>query len=198
MLTQKIGFWSKIWRKSGFFLSFRIFIRKNGHFRHIFENSQKLIKYTCFRKSRKMAILRGSKLENYWSDWNEILTDKNIRRDLFNAGLRPKKYWIAAELWASQNRDFSKISKTRVFHQLSRIFENMAEIGIFPYKKIFLDFLERKNPHFCHNFEKNPNFWLRDSKKFQKMPFQMLVFSAHLEPYLRLWDDFLGFWSNLC
>ena len=111
-------------------------------------DSRKLIKYTCFRKSRKMAILRGSKLENYWSDWNEILTDKNIRRDLFNREIRPKKYWIAAELWASQNRDFSKISKTRVFHQLSRIFENMAEIGIFPYKNPKREGKSRFPPYF--------------------------------------------------
>ena len=107
-----------------------------------------MIKYTCFRNFRKIPILRSSKLENYWSDWNEILTDKNIRRDLFNAGLRPKKYWIAAELWASQNRDFSKISKTRVFHQLSRIFENMAEIGIFPYKNPKREGKSRFPPYF--------------------------------------------------
>ena len=144
----------------GIFPLFSDFYKEKWPFPPYFWKFSKVIKYTCFRKSRKMAILRGSKLENYWSDWNEILTDKNIRRDLFNAGLRPKKYWIAAELWASQNRDFSKISKTRVFHQLSRIFENMAEIGIFPYKKIFLDFLERKNPHFRHKKIFTPYFFL--------------------------------------
>ena len=41
------------------------FIRKNSNFRHIFENSRKLMKYTCFRNFRKIAILRGSKLSRY-------------------------------------------------------------------------------------------------------------------------------------
>ena len=141
-------------------------------------DSRKLIKYTCFRKSRKMAILRGSKLENYWSDWNEILTDKNIRRDLFNAGLRPKKYWIAAELWASQNRDFSKISKTRVFYhfwEFSKIWRKWPFFLIKIRK-------ERKNPDFRHILDQNPIFWVNTPQKFEKIEFLKMAFVCQIEP----------------
>ena len=91
------------------------FIGKNGHFRHIFYIFEKLIKYTCFPKIRKIAILRGPKLSRCWSDWNEILTAKNIRRDLFNRENRSQKDRTAAEGWAPQNRDFWDFRKNHVF-----------------------------------------------------------------------------------
>ena len=78
----------------------------------------KLIKYTRLSKIRKIAILRGPKLSRCWSDWNEILTDKNMRWNLYNRKNRSQKDWTTAELWASQKRDFSDFRKMRVFYQL--------------------------------------------------------------------------------
>ena len=124
------------------------FIRKNSNFRHIFENSRKLMKYTCFRNFRKIAILRGSKLSRYSIFFRSDFTVEKISTYIFICQNFIPIRSIVFELWASQNRHFSTFSKTRVFYQLLRIFKNMAEMAIFPYKNPKREEKSRFPPYF--------------------------------------------------
>ena len=175
---QKIGFWSKIWRKSGFFLSFRIFIRKNSNFRHIFENSRKLMKYTCFRNFRKIAILRGSKLSRYSIFFRSHFTVEKISTYIFICQNFIPIRSIVFELWASQNRHFSTFSKTRVFYhfwEFSKIWRKWPFFLIKIRK-------ERKNPDFRHILDQNPIFWVNTPQKFEKIEFLKMAFVCQIEP----------------
>ena len=90
----------------------------NGNFSSL---NRKLMKYTCFRNFRKIAILRGSKLSRYSIFFRSDFTVEKISTYIFICQNFIPIRSIVFELWASQNRDFSTFSKTRVFYQLSRI-----------------------------------------------------------------------------
>ena len=113
-------FWKKIFIRKKYGVKI-FFIRKNSNFRHIFENSRKLMKYTCFRNFRKIAILRGSKLSRYSIFFRSETCIEKISTYIFICQNFIPIRSIVFELWASQNRHFSTFSKTRIFYQLSKI-----------------------------------------------------------------------------
>ena len=81
----------------------------------------KLIKYTGFPKIRKIAILRGPKLSRCSIFLKSVFTIWKISPHIFICQNFISIRSTTAELWASQNRDFSDFRKTRVFYQLPKI-----------------------------------------------------------------------------
>ena len=161
----------KIWRKN-------FFIRKNSNFRHIFENSRKLMKYTCFRNFRKIAILRGSKLSRYSIFFRSETCIEKISTYIFICQNFIPIRSIVFELWASQNRHFSTFSKTRVFYhfwEFSKIWRKWPFFLIKIRK-------ERKNPDFRHILDQNPIFWVNTPQKFEKIEFLKMAFVCQIEP----------------
>ena len=156
----------------------KFFIRKNSNFRHIFENSRKLMKYTCFRNFRKIAILRGSKLSRYSIFFRSDFTVEKISTYIFICQNFIPIRSIVFELWASQNRHFSTFSKTRVFYhfwEFSKIWRKWPFFLIKIRK-------ERKNPDFRHILDQNPIFWVNTPQKFEKIEFLKMAFVCQIEP----------------
>ena len=160
-----------LWRKSDF-------KRKNSNFRHIFENSRKLMKYTCFRNFRKIAILRGSKLSRYSIFFRSETCIEKISTYIFICQNFIPTRSIVFELWASKNRHFSTFSKTRVFYhfwEFSKIWRKWPFFLIKIRK-------ERKNPDFRHILDQNPIFWVNTPQKFEKIEFLKMAFVCQIEP----------------
>ena len=106
---------------SAIFSSLKIFREEKFQFPPYFSNFRKVMKYTCFPK---IPILRGPKLSRITTNFRSEKRFEEISTYIFLwqnfIPIRP----IVFARWASQNRKFSKISKTRVFHQLSENFQN--------------------------------------------------------------------------